>query len=586
MKTLWVFASVAIVGLSGVACNGGDSGGTWASSKNAQPKAGSIGECIPFEISPGKSVCLLSASQEAAPLETSAAALEVVRQALGNEPDDIDLLDTAHGCSSLPISDQDSMGWCVAHAVAGAMELRGCLEDGGLAAELSEPHLWLLGDGYRKGADALGLDSQNKCPGGWYISTAVEHATAEFLVTAETWPPASDSASDLSDCAALTGSKARSDCACEHNVDEIKQSGVDLAASADSLTAALYANGVRRIVSSNAIGAGDVDAVRAAIAQEYPVAYAFWVLKSAGWSGTSTSIQVPDDPPPSDSFGNPVSCKDSTHDHCSRGGHAIVLVGYDEDTRRFRLLNSWGDDWKGDGTSWVDYDYLEAYGKGGRSITKTTCRAEGCAGSAGPDCPADKDCGGRECGPDPVCGASCGTCSGNDECVNGGCFSGGGGPGDPCQGTIDCTPGHICWNHVCVGQGALRFSLAWQVLSDFDLHVVTPMGNEIYYGDQSYDGGELDVDDCVASCRDESPGAIHVENIFFLDDAPEGQYEVWVKNYSGEKSGDYTLEAQPASGSVLSTSGSLPADNVESQHWCLNCSDEECHVSSGCQGGE
>lgn len=42
----------------------------------------------------------------------------------------------------------------------------------------------------------------------------------------------------------------------------------------------------------------------------------------------------------------------------------------------------------------------------------------------GASCPADKDCSGRVCGPDPVCGLSCGTCNsgtcnGNGQCIGG-----------------------------------------------------------------------------------------------------------------------------------------------------------------------
>jgi hypothetical protein len=36
--------------------------------------------------------------------------------------------------------------------------------------------------------------------------------------------------------------------------------------------------------------------------------------------------------------------------------------------------------------------------------------------TTGADCPADADCSGRECGPDPVCGTACGTCASGDVC--------------------------------------------------------------------------------------------------------------------------------------------------------------------------
>jgi hypothetical protein len=132
-------------------------------------------------------------------------------------------------------------------------------------------------------------------------------------------------------------------------------------------------------------------------------------------------------------------------------------------------------------------------------------------------------------------------------------------PGDPCNGTVDCTPGSICWNEICIGEGSLRFSLAWTVASDFDLHVQTPAGTEIYYGNSSAEGASLDVDDCVGnSCR--NPEGTHVENIFWADVAASGTYLVWVENYNGGAAGDFTIEvggasAGPFTGSLSATSG-------------------------------
>lgn len=129
-----------------------------------------------------------------------------------------------------------------------------------------------------------------------------------------------------------------------------------------------------------------------------------------------------------------------------------------------------------------------------------------------------------------------------------GCHSGGprgqGGtaqPGDPCNGTVDCTPGSICFNQVCVGDGALRFSMAWQGDTDIDLHVLTPGGEMIYYGLRSAGGGTLDVDDCVSgTCS--SPGAVHVENVVFDSSAAAGVYTYWAVNYAGTQSLDVTVE--------------------------------------------
>lgn len=42
----------------------------------------------------------------------------------------------------------------------------------------------------------------------------------------------------------------------------------------------------------------------------------------------------------------------------NRGGHAICLVGYDDEMRAFKLINSWGTDWGLDGFGWVTYDII------------------------------------------------------------------------------------------------------------------------------------------------------------------------------------------------------------------------------------
>src|SRR6188768_4544001 len=64
-------------------------------------------------------------------------------------------------------------------------------------------------------------------------------------------------------------------------------------------------------------------------------------------------------------------------------------------------------------------------------------------------------------------------------------------PGDPCDETQECVPGSICFNKFCVGEGTLRISLAFDVDSDFDLHVETPTGAEIYYNNKTANGGTL-----------------------------------------------------------------------------------------------
>lgn len=133
--------------------------------------------------------------------------------------------------------------------------------------------------------------------------------------------------------------------------------------------------------------------------------------------------------------------------------------------------------------------------------------------------------------------------------------------GDPCAEDMHCVPNSVCFNEFCVGRGTLRVSLAFSVDSDFDLHLQTPSGEEIYYGNETADGGTLDVDQCVNDCGTSS----HVENIVFNGTAPSGTYEVWVENYDGRNGGPFTIEV---AGDVSQTfSGSLPADEVESMRF-------------------
>jgi len=153
---------------------------------------------------------------------------------------------------------------------------------------------------------------------------------------------------------------------------------------------------------------------------------------------------------------------------------------------------------------------------------------------------------------------NCGDCPTGETCVRAGrnrCSTGA--VGDHCGSTVDCTPGAICWNEVCVQNGELRISLSWWVDSDFDLHVRTPSGAEIYYDNRGADGGALDVDDCVTTCLD--PSGTHVENIYFAQDPPAGQYAAWVVNYDGRAGGSYELELSIPGYEPTTTPGSLPA---------------------------
>ncbi len=74
----------------------------------------------------------------------------------------------------------------------------------------------------------------------------------------------------------------------------------------------------------------------------------------------------------------------------------------------------------------------------------------------------------------------------------------------------------------------VRVSLLWDTRDDLDLHVITPDGEEIYYGHKfSRCGGALDVDRNV---RGEDPKP--VENVRWpKGGAPAGHYRVYVQNF-------------------------------------------------------
>lgn len=132
--------------------------------------------------------------------------------------------------------------------------------------------------------------------------------------------------------------------------------------------------------------------------------------------------------------------------------------------------------------------------------------------------------------------------------------------GPECIGPDDCGDEQTCFEGVCVGTGELRVSLSWEFISDLDLHVVTPSGAHINFGNPEDGGGQLDVDDCVGSCVD--PDGVHVENIFFAQTPAPGEYEVWVVNYDGRRAGPFNVEVTGAANAQFE--GELPASNVRS----------------------
>jgi Ca-activated chloride channel family protein len=99
--------------------------------------------------------------------------------------------------------------------------------------------------------------------------------------------------------------------------------------------------------------------------------------------------------------------------------------------------------------------------------------------------------------------------------------------------------------------GDIRVSLLWNNRNDLDIHVVTPRGEEIFYGhSRDASGGFLDVDMNVTG-ETTKP----VENIFWAQGkAPQGKYRVFVQNfyYHENKRGPTEFQVEIKNGSEYS----------------------------------
>ena len=82
------------------------------------------------------------------------------------------------------------------------------------------------------------------------------------------------------------------------------------------------------------------------------------------------------------------------------------------------------------------------------------------------------------------------------------------------------------------GVGEITVSMMWDSEDDLDLHMQTPDGSEIYYGNREAGGGNLDVDANTSGNMMANP----VENIYFT--SPEGgEYSIWIIDYSDRSDG-------------------------------------------------
>jgi hypothetical protein len=103
---------------------------------------------------------------------------------------------------------------------------------------------------------------------------------------------------------------------------------------------------------------------------------------------------------------------------------------------------------------------------------------------------------------------------------------------------------------------ALRISLSWFNYDDLDLHVHEPVGrgvgglkDHIYFGNKrSASGGTLDVDMNAGGGATREP----VENVVWMDRAPNGAYRVVVNNYCQRETSDVGFVVEVECGGKLS----------------------------------
>lgn len=84
----------------------------------------------------------------------------------------------------------------------------------------------------------------------------------------------------------------------------------------------------------------DLDEMKSCLAEGYPFVFGFSVYSNFPWSGTG-DVMMPGD---TDSM---------------LGGHAVLAIGYNDETQRFTWLNSWGQGWGRFGRGTIPYEYLE-----------------------------------------------------------------------------------------------------------------------------------------------------------------------------------------------------------------------------------
>ncbi|WP_147381311.1 DUF6777 domain-containing protein [Nocardioides immobilis] len=111
--------------------------------------------------------------------------------------------------------------------------------------------------------------------------------------------------------------------------------------------------------------------------------------------------------------------------------------------------------------------------------------------------------------------------------------------------------------------GTVQATLRWSGTADMDLHVIDSNGEEIYFLDHpSSSGGDLDLD-TIPGCGSGDTGP-HTENIFWEQDAPPGEYTVFVYDYTScDEPTEYSLQVVVGGSTVVSETGTIAESQTE-----------------------
>lgn len=105
---------------------------------------------------------------------------------------------------------------------------------------------------------------------------------------------------------------------------------------------ACYLEALKHPVTSYQRIGRSLDEMKSCLAEGFPFVFGFSVFETFESAEVATSgiVQMPQ------------------RNERLLGGHAVICVGYDDKSHRFRLLNSWGSDWGQKGYFTMPYEYL------------------------------------------------------------------------------------------------------------------------------------------------------------------------------------------------------------------------------------